>query len=251
MKATIIAGASLALILSAGAAHAEQKPDLPGTAWNSTGILSPAEKGNLISQTYAEQGIKVNLTESLALVPYGSLGATFDSEGYDWNNRIGAAAGVKLVQSLPNGIVAVRGGYMVEHRLKSDLDEGSAFAQAEYWFGWDGAGTYPGSSWGAVTYNTPFEQGNTLGVLYVQQGYRAHRDDDWSLVPFVEATLSKDTEGYDWNNYLRGAVGAKAVINGCGCEVGLAYAHEERFESDTTEDGLIAFIRFSFGWNLR
>lgn len=247
-----------AMILAGhGVSHAQSQnapPDYPGHAWSSNGILSPIEDNNFVSESYAEQGIhRFHLDDRTTFGPYVSAGLTFDTEGYDWNNKVRAAVGVKLQHVVSkNGVVAFRAGFATEHRFKSDIDRTQPFVQGEYWFGWGGDDhRYPGSSWGVLSYNLPAEEDNVLAAAYVQQGYRIHQGKGWSLVPFIEATVSTDTKDYDWNNYIRGAAGMKAAINGCSCDIKVGYALEERFKSNRTKGGFIASINFWVPWNLK
>ncbi|NCN52275.1 hypothetical protein GW943_00470 [Candidatus Parcubacteria bacterium] len=235
-------------------AHAEgddRSFSFPGSAWNSTGNLSPFERGNVISQTYAEQGVKVwSLTDSLSLIPYVSGSVTADTKGYDWNNKLVGTGGLKLQQDFANGIIALRVGYAYEYRFKSGIDRDGLVGRLEYWFGWslDDERRFPGSSWGVVGFLSPLEKGNLVAAAYVQQGYVAYRNPDIALVPFIEATVSTDTKDYDWNNYVRGAAGVKAAVTVCSCDIGVAYAYEKRFQG-SSRDGVMFFVRFWFGWN--
>ena len=73
-----------------------------------------------------------------------------------------------------------------------------------------------------------------------------------TVVPFVEATVFRDSKGFDWDNRATFGGGVKAIIprDQIYTEVGVAYLHEKRFESGLAAGGLSVFTNFSFNWNL-
>ncbi len=72
------------------------------------------------------------------------------------------------------------------------------------------------------------------------------------MVPYVEATMFRDSKGFDWDNSATVGGGVKAIIprDDIYTEVGVAYLHETRFESGLSAGGLSVFTNFSFNWNL-
>ena len=53
------------------------------------------------------------------------------------------------------------------------------------------------------------------------------------MVPYVEATIFRDSKGFDWDNRATVGGGVKAIIprDRYYTEVGVAYLHETRFQS--------------------
>lgn len=252
-KTSGIALLILGWCISASAQSFETKlpSTLPGSAWNVTGNISPAERGDIISASYAEQGVTLLRSKTLSLVPYVSLGTTFDTDGHDWNNRLAATGAVKLVKNFSQGIISIGGGYANEYRFKSGMRKSAPTAQAAYWFGWDSNKRFPGSSWGVLGNISPVERNNLIAAAYVQQGVAAAKYHRASLVPFAETTFSKDTDGHDWNNRHIYGAGLKVVIPGPSqvCEIGGSYLREHRFESGMTASGFSLFVKLWFGWN--
>jgi hypothetical protein len=60
--------------------------------------------------------------------------------------------------------------------------------------------TLPGSFWIAVGDVGPAEPDNTIGQASLQQGVTAWRHGSWFFVPFVGASVTADSEGYEWND---------------------------------------------------
>lgn len=259
MKTSKNVGASLLLALCgwwvspAIGQTPETKPvTLPGSFWNVTGNVSPVEKGNIISSSYLEQGITMFHKDALSLIPYVSLAPTFDSKGYDWNNRLISTVGVKAVKRFDSGMVSVAGGYANEEHFKGDGQHaGAPYIRADYWFGWGLGNGYPGSSWGIVGRNiSPTERNNRIAAVYLQQGVVVHRFHGLALIPFIEATASEDTARHDWNNRFLVGAGVK-VVNpdpSCGCELSVSYQREHR-QSGLSASNVMLAAKFWFGWN--
>jgi hypothetical protein len=219
----------------------DQLTTFPGSAWSVLGNVSPVEKGNLISSSYVEQGINIFTKDFFSVIPYVSLSPTFDTKGYDWNNRLVSNVGLKLAKRFDNGMVSVSGGYANETRFKSGDSDGAPFVRADTWFGWKGEDhKYPGSVWGVVGNISPVEHGNVIGVVHVEQGVVAHRfDNGATLVPFVEATITRDSKKYDWNN---------RQVLGAGLKLNLLYQNEHR-KSGASAKSVSLAVKFWFGWN--
>lgn len=236
----------------AGEGGGDQLTTFPGSAWSVVGNVSPVEKGNLISSSHVEQGITLFNKDSVSAIPYISLSPTFDTKGYDWNNRLLSNVGLKLVKRFDNGMVSTSLGYANETRFKSGSSDSAPFLRADTWFGWRGEGQqYPGSVWGVVGNISPVERGNVIGVVHLEQGLVAHRfDSGLTLIPFVEATLSRDSKKYDWNNRQVLGVGVKLSNPdpSCGCEIALSYQNEHR-SSGTSAKNVSLVMKFWFGWN--
>jgi len=127
---------------------------------------------------------------------------------------------------------------------------------AQDWFGWqpvaEKSSRFPGSSWMEVGNLSPVEKGNILALAYITQGVVAKRLSRATIVPYLEATIYRDSKGFDWDNKASAGVGVKAIIprDQIYTEVGVAYLHENRFHSGQSAGGVSVFTNFSFNWNL-
>lgn len=229
-----------------------QLTTFPGSAWGVIGNVSPVEKGNVISSFHVEQGVTLFEKDSIAVMPYISISPTFDTKGYDWNNRLISNVGLKLGKRFEQGMFSTSFGYANETRFKSGSSDSAPFLRADTWFGWRGEEQqYPGSIWGVVGNISPVERGNVIGVVHLEQGVVAHRfDNGLVLIPFVEATLAKDSKKYDWNNRQVLGVGVKLSNPdpSCGCEITLSYQNERRSSGIYAKNVSLA-MKFWFGWN--
>jgi len=230
---------------------------LPGQGWTSFGNLSPIEHNNFYTQSYFEQSAAVFATYSggITVTPFVGVGLVMDTKGYEWNNKIQPRFGVKANKYFRKGVVSIGSAYSYEDRFKSFTSSGlTLFAQD--WFGWqpvtEKSSRFPGSSWMEIGNLSPVEKGNILGLGYITQGIVAKRFSRATLVPYVEATVFRDSKGFDWDNRASAGGGIKAIIprEDIYTEVGVAYLHENRFESGQAAGGISVFTNFSFNWNL-
>jgi hypothetical protein len=230
---------------------------LPGQGWTSIGNLSPIEHNNFYLQSYVEQSAAVFSTYSgsLTVTPFVGLGLLLDTKGYEWNNKVQPRLGVKVNKYFGKGVVSVGSAYSYEARFKGVNSSGlTVFVQD--WFGWQSvaekSSRFPGSSWIEVGNLSPVEKGNILGLGYITQGVVAKRFSRATVVPYVEVTVFHDSKGFDWDNRATIGGGVKAIIprDEIYTEVGVAYFHENRFESGQAAGGLSMFTNFSFNWNL-
>ena len=230
---------------------------LPGQAWTTLGNLSPTEHNNGYSQSYMEQSAAVFASNagSVTLTPYVSLGLVLDTKGYVWNNKVEPRAGIKLNKLFRSGVVSLGSAYACEDRFNS-LTSSGLILYVQDWFGWQSvmnkANRFPGSSWAAIGNISPVEHGNIIGQAYVSQGIVAKRFSKTTLVPYGEATITRDSKHFDWDNKTIFGAGIKAVFprGGLYSELGAAYLHENRFDSGRSAGGLTLFMNASFGWNL-
>jgi hypothetical protein len=230
---------------------------LPGQAWTSLGNLSPAEHNNGYSQSYMEQSAAIFATNSgsVTLTPYISLGLVLNTKGYAWNNKVEPRFGIKANKLFRSGVVSIGSAYAYEDRFNS-LTNSGLILFAQDWFGWQSvtnkANRFPGSSWAAVGNISPVERGNIIGQGYVSQGVVAKRFARTTLVPYGQVTFSRDSKHFDWDNKVVSGAGIKAVTphGDLYTELGIAYLHENRFNSGRSAGGLTLFMNASFGWNL-
>jgi hypothetical protein len=230
---------------------------LPGQGWTSIGNQSPIEHNNFYLQSYVEQSAAVYSTfsGSVTVTPFVGMGLVLDTKGYEWNNKVLPRIGVKANKYFRKGVVSVGSAYAYEDRFKSFNSSGmTVFVQD--WFGWqpvaDKSSRFPGSTWMEVGNLSPVEKGNILGLGYVSQGVVAKRFSRATLIPYFEATVFHDSKGFDWDNRANVGGGVKAAFIGHDVytEIGVAYLHENRFQSGLSAGGLSVFTNFSFNWNL-
>jgi hypothetical protein len=230
---------------------------LPGQAWTTLGNVSPIEHNNAYSQSYFEQGATVLASDSggITVTPYAALGLMFDTKGYPWNNSIEPSAGLKINQFFRNGIVSVGTAYAYQDRYQSIRSSALMFYALD-WVGWQSvtekSSRFPGNSWAIVGNLSPVEHGNLIATGYVSQGVIAKRFNRATLVPFVQSTLSRDSQGLDWENKAIYGGGLKTVVphGDVYSEFGMAYLREQRFDPARSAAGLSLFMNVSFGWNL-
>jgi len=230
---------------------------LPGQGWTSLGNLSPIEHNNFYTQSYFEQSAAVFSTYSgsISVTPFVGVGLVLDTKGYDWNNKILPRAGLKANKYFRRGVVSIGSAYSYEDRFKTFTSSGlTVFVQD--WFGWqpvaEKSSRFPGSTWMEIGNLSPVEKGNILGLGYISQGVIAKKFRTAALVPYVEATVFRDSKGFDWDNRATVGGGVKVIIprEMIYTELGVAYLHENRFESGLSAGGLSVFTNFSFNWNL-
>ena len=230
---------------------------LPGQGWTSIGNQSPIEHNNFFLQSYMEQTATVfsTFSGSITVTPFVGLGLVLDTKGYEWNNKVQPRLGVKVNKYFRKGVISVGSAYSYEDRFKGFNSSGFTL-YAQDWFGWQSvmekSSRFPGSSWMEVGNLSPVEKGNILGLGYITQGVVAKRFSRFTVVPYVEGTVFRDSKGFDWDNKATVGAGVKAIFprGGIYTEIGGAYVHESRFQSGQSAGGLSLFTNFSFNWNL-
>lgn len=236
---------------------------LPGQMWITTGTSSPTEKGNVLTQSYIEQGATVfaGWNNSVALTPYISAGFDFDTKGYSWNNKIQPTLGIKLNKYFRTGVISAGIAYTYENRFRNT--ENSNFRATagvkdfvQDWFGWNPVseekGRFPGETWAIVGHISPVERGNLIEEGYITQGYVAKRFNKITIIPYGEITLGHDSQGFDWENKVIPGGGVKLgfVRGEVYTEIGVGYIHEARFDSGVTANGVKVFANASYVWSM-
>ncbi len=125
-----------AFLAFAPLASAQEGFYFPGSVWNSTGTLSPVEKGNVISMTHVEQGVAFRGVEA-----FGHFTGMYDSKGYSWNRRTTEGIGVRFTQSLKGGMVRGGASYVTEQRyVLAPTKQGASgiVLSVDCYFGWKG-----------------------------------------------------------------------------------------------------------------
>lgn len=222
-----------------------------GSSWGSISNI-PAEDNNVLGTLYAEQDKTAWQRGAFSLKPFINGTLSFDSKGYDWNNKLTIRGGGKLQYDVgTSGIIALRFGAAYEERFKSGDSYVEPFISAEYWFGWGQDSQFPGSSWGIVGNVSPAEKSNVHFVVHAEQGLFAQPYKSGTFVPFVETTLSRDTDDFDWNNKNAFGAGVKyrhpVGTNGT-FDIAFTYQYEERTISGRSDDGLVLSIGYWVGW---
>jgi hypothetical protein len=233
----------------------------PGSFWIAASNVGPSEPDNVVTQTSFEQGVVVWRKASWFVVPFAGASLTRDTEGYSWNDKHPATAGVKLTKRVPGGVLSAGGGVMFERDPAGHGDRHpSAFAQ--YWVGWTGdaraqLGTrfvrYPGHASidsGIVTGRDPK---NWITAMTIQQGVAISRWRGIAPIVFTGATGTFDTKQRPWENRLHYEGGVKLARNFVGgvVEAGVAQRQQHRFVANTTESGPVAFVNMWVGWDPR
>jgi hypothetical protein len=108
----------------------------PGSSWGTIGNLSPVERGNVLAALYVQQGVVAARRGRLALVPFGEGTFSRDTQGFDWNNRSVAGAGLKGVVSLPKAVVELGGSFLQETRFGAGQSAGGFNLFLKVWAGW-------------------------------------------------------------------------------------------------------------------
>ncbi|OGG59944.1 hypothetical protein A3C89_03320 [Candidatus Kaiserbacteria bacterium RIFCSPHIGHO2_02_FULL_50_50] len=249
MKKILIATAAVTAL---SAAYAEETNKYPGSSWGSIGNTSPSEEGNVLATVHVEQGVVLKKSNTLTMVPFVSATVSKDSDGHDWNNKAILRAGIKLERALLGGSIALRLGVAHENRFSSHETASSPYISVGHWFGWGHGTRSPGSTWGQLGYGTsPGEKNNTALMVHAEQGIYATKVGSGKLVPFVDATIARDSEGYDWNNKNQLGAGVKYALpvakNGT-LNVGVKYTHETKTSSDVSASNVGIFANYWLGW---
>jgi len=230
---------------------------LPGQMWVAIGNLSPIEHNNVYFQSHAEQSAEIFAidSQSITITPYISMTGSFDTSGFDWNNKIDSGAGIRANKFFRAGVLSVGTAYSYETR-SINLKSGGLTLYAQDWFGWqpvsEKSSRFPGSSWMAVGNLSTVERGNIIAQAHISQGVVGKKLTTTTVMPYVEATLCHDTQGFDWENKVIYGTGLKMGIphEEMYTEIGAAYLRENRFHSGQSAGGLTVFMNFAFSWTL-
>jgi len=108
---------------------------------------------------------------------------------------------------------------------------------------------FPGSFWIASSTAGPAEPHNVVTQANVEQGVVVWRNDSWFIVPFVGASLTRDTEGYSWNdkNPATAAIKLTKRVPGGIVSVGGGVMFEENPGANDRRHPT-AFAQYWAGW---
>jgi hypothetical protein len=111
--------------------------------------------------------------------------------------------------------------------------------------------TLPGSFWITTGDVGPAEPDNVVTQASLEQGITAWREGAWFLVPFVGASLTADSQGYEWNDRHPATVGVKLqrrIANGVAHAGGGVMF--ERDPATGRDRHATAFAGYWAGWQL-
>jgi len=92
----------------------------PGSAWGSSGNETPAEKNNVISRVYVEQGAVIARVWRIEVVPFVDFTGAADSQGLSWNNLRMFGEGIRLSRRVAGAHLEVAAIYQQEQRWVDD-----------------------------------------------------------------------------------------------------------------------------------
>lgn len=132
----------LVALLTPSIAYAEES-NFPGSAWiNITGPhVGGGEKGNWVLTAKANQDAVLTEVSDWKLSAFVSVGISTDTKGYEWNNKVTPATGIKLTKEIGSGIFDVGVQYAHETHFGKlykmpERDAGGFQVTVNYWTGW-------------------------------------------------------------------------------------------------------------------
>jgi hypothetical protein len=92
----------------------------PGSAWGSIGNDTPAEKNNVITRVYVEQGAVIARIWQIDVVPFVEMTGAADSQGLSWNNLQMFGEGLRISRRVAGAHLEIAAIYQQEHRWVDD-----------------------------------------------------------------------------------------------------------------------------------
>lgn len=131
------------------------------------------------------------------------------------------------------------------------------------WLGvsdYNGPIAYPGYIWGYGA--TPADvtpgsnKNNNIANGKIEQGvdwFAFGEDKKWRYNTFVNAYVTSDTAGYDYNNKVQPAVGMKVrrTFDNGMIDIGVQAVYQHNTVTNQNGTGAQAFASFWFGWDLK
>ena len=108
----------------------------PGHIDASSGLLSGADPENWLTALSAQQGLAINRSKILSIVPYAGGVVAFDSKRRTWENRATYDLGVKAVRPMVGGVVEAGVAHRRQHQLLVDRVDSGPVAFVNLWIGW-------------------------------------------------------------------------------------------------------------------
>jgi hypothetical protein len=232
----------------------------PGSLNISAGTVAPGEPGNVISSVSGEQGVALMRKGPLFVIGFVDVTARHDTDGLAWNRTTPGTGGVKLVAITRAGVIQAAVGVAMDARRDSIRASKAMFVN--YWAGWRGdtgssqrllPDTFPGYAFASSGVITAAEPGNWITSVAVQQGVTVIRPFGVSAIPFVGASASADSAGFNWNNrtYVDGGVKFARSVGGGVVESGVARRLEVSHATGRTRSEPMVFVNYWLGWSPR
>ena len=114
----------------------------PGHVWASSGLVTPLEPRNWITNASAEEGVAVWRVRQVDVVPFAALTVARDTKGNNWNNKNVGDLGAKAQRFVPGGVVEAGVAARVESYLKPQTVRSGPVAFVNFWLGWDARWTH-------------------------------------------------------------------------------------------------------------
>ena len=133
---------ALAAILTPSLAYAEES-NFPGSAWvNITGPHTGGEEsGNWVITGKINQDAVLTEVSDWKLSAYANVAFSTDTKGFEWNNRITPATGLKLSRDMLGGSFDIGVQYAHETHFgriykRDERSQGGVQVTVNYWTGW-------------------------------------------------------------------------------------------------------------------
>jgi hypothetical protein len=264
MKRCIILLFSIVCLTLPSVVHAIE--GYPGSAWGDLHWEdSDSGNSNAILEGWVRQGISWKKWQkekaSFQLTTYITTRYKWDSEGFDWNNYIKPGAGVAVEMYNPSGpLVSWGAEHLYEINYRSGDNEGKTELYMNWYHWWDiHKKGYPGSTWGDLRWEIP-NSGDDNVILdgWIRQGVTvknwAQGNNTFLLDPYVKIHYKGDSEGLDWNNYIRPGVGiALDMENAKGplMSWGIEYSWEKNLQTGDDAHRVEVYMRWYAWWDLK
>jgi hypothetical protein len=168
---------------------------------------------------------------------------------------------VKIVRSVPGGIVQAGGGMMIEADA-ADGDRHHPTVSADYWAGWAAEGLaqrgarfggFPGHAYASSGLIAGRDPHNWITTAAAQQGLVVLRSRIVSIVPYAAGAVSFDSKRRPWENRVTYDAGVKLVrpLIGGVVEAGVAQRRQHELLTGHVDSEPVAYVNLWIGWNPR
>ena len=256
------------ILLCSRPAMAEERLELPGYVWAQTrhpSNLLGEEAHNTIVYAGFQQGVNwPRLSPSLTLNTFVEGNYSADRDKFDYNNQTRIGVGAQLTYQMGKwGDLHVGVRYDTDHRPVSNVTYEGLVTFARWRSVWpppseamttpshltlegEAEALYPSSL-------EPQEEDNPLLQARGQVGYDIWRSRNRRIAGnvFGEVQFKVDGDEIDRYNSVQVAGGLKTrmiVSENAYVELGVQYAHERRWASDTDRSGAGAFANLVWWW---
>ncbi len=191
----------------------ERKFQTRGNFWNFYDI-TPKDNGNKIDTFHVDAGIVASRFRGGEVLYYTALNAMQDAKGRPQNNRVEIETGLKFVKSFTHGEIEFAGAVALESRREGLGSKGFgksklgvvAFSTGQFFWqqktpsSESGTFTAPGFVEWNAGYISPYERGNLIGAIHLEQGLTMMQIRKVLVSPTGWIVTSADSKGYPWNN---------------------------------------------------